>query len=536
MAPALTLLTAVALLLPAASPPPLRVVGSGSGSYPGSTWIWSPGNVSRANTKHNIFSEWGTACTWTENRTVLAHFECAGWWQCGGPWNCPSGDPACNTRDAPPGIAEWGFDFHNLGPTFPACTSVVPGSGGGPILPCCNLSSAAYAKPASTPTEASARLALYFQCLHSAAVGRSNEAIAPTGFDALSGHYFYWAHAVEFASATKRPVSRILTELCENINSINGHLAWTRGVARQYGLPWGVDVSSWYSGFVPDFGNKIHPWAGAAGAAGADGGHSESLLRRTYFAAAAAGASLMYQESADDYVFLPTTTSDGVFELSPLGEMDQEFTGIVRGDTARGEPLTSVAVLMEQNHGMGLGWWYQSRAWETSAAGGFPLTRQQQVATLLLETLWPGSWRVQWDSSANLIPSRFAPAPEASYMVSSPFGEMFDILAPRNLSAAFLLANYEVLVLAGDVELDVLLPSAVLSGFVDGGGTLVLTSDLLTTSPSLSQWVAQRTGIDVAARKVTHLVTAAQSGSWRVEADAVTATQPVCAPIFGECF
>ena len=113
---------------------------------------------------------------------------------------------------------------------------------------------------------------------------------------------------------------------------------------------------------------------------------------------------------------------------------------------------------------------------------------------------------------------------------------MFDILAPRNLSAAFLLANYEVLVLAGDVELDVLLPSAVLSGFVDGGGTLVLTSDLLTTSPSLSQWVAQRTGIDVAARKVTHLVTAAQSGSWRVEADAVTATQPVCAPIFGECF
>ena len=523
------------------SPPPLRVVGSGSGLYAGSTWIWSPENVSRANSKHAIFDEWGTACTWAHNHSVIAHFEIGGWWQCGGPWNCSAGDTACNTKVAPPGIAEWGFDYHNLGPTFPACFEVVPMSGGQPVLPCCNFSSAAHAKkPASTPAEAAEHLKTYFQCIHSAAADRPTGAIAPTGFDALSGHYFYWAHAVDFASATARPVSRILSELCENINSINGHMAWTRGLARQYGLPWGVDVSTWYGGVVPDFGAKIHPWAGTAGAAGGAGGHSESLLRRTYFAVAAAGASLIYQESADDYVFLPTTDpTDGVFELSPLGKMDQEFTHIARGDTARGEPLTPVAVLMEQNHGMGLGWWYQSRAWETMASGGFPLTPQQQVATLLMETLWPGSWRVQWDSSMNGIPKEFAPTPEGTYMVASPFGDLIDILAPKNLSTAFLLANYKVLVLAGDVEVDTLLPSTVLSSYIEGGGTLVLTSDLLTTSPSLSKWVAERTGIEVAAasKKVTRSVTAAHGGSgtarWRVASHDVTATPPVCAPIFG---
>ena len=124
-------------------------------------------------------------------------------------------------------------------------------------------------------------------------------------------------------------------------------------------------------------------------------------------------------------------------------------------------------------------------------------------------------------------------------MVASPFGDMVDIVAPRNLSATFLLANYKVLILAGDVEMESLLPSAVPSGFVEYGGTLVLTSDLLTASPSLSQWVAQRTGIETASHKATRSVTAAQAGAgsparWRVTADAVTATRPVCAPIFGE--
>jgi hypothetical protein len=519
---------------------PLRIVGSGSGSYSGSTWIWSPDNVSRANAKHDIFDVWGTACTWSHNHTVLAHFEIGGWWQCGGPWRCPANDAACSTRVAPPGIAEWGFDYHNLGPTFPACFEILPVSGGVPILPCCNLSSPAYAhNPAATPTEAADRLRLYFRCLHAAAADRPSSAIAPAGFDALSGHYFYWAHAVDFASATTRPVSRILSELCENINSINGHLAWTRGLARQYGLPWGVDVSTWYGGFVPDFGASIHPWAGAAGAAGAAGGHSGSLLKRTYYAVAAAGASLMYQESADNYVFLPgSSATDGVFDLSPLGMMDQEFTRIARGDKNRGEPLAPFAVLLEQNHGMGLGWWYQSRAWEAVAEGGFPLTQPQQVATLLLETLWPGSWRVQWDSSMNGIPKLFAPAPEASYMVASPFGDLVDILAPKNLSTTFLLANYKVLMLAGGVEVDTFVSSSVLSGFVEGGGTLVLTSDLLTASKPLSDWVAQRTGIEVAVEKVTRLVAGAQAGAsskdrWRVASQDVTATPPVCAPIFG---
>ena len=104
---------------------------------------------------------------------------------------------------------------------------------------------------------------------------------------AAARFYFYFHHAVNFGAMHNggRPVTFLLSEVGTNIDSINAHFAFLRGAARQYGVAsWGVDVSPWNGGKVPDFGNKTCPWAVAASSAGGDGGLSVSLLRRIYFA------------------------------------------------------------------------------------------------------------------------------------------------------------------------------------------------------------------------------------------------------------
>ena len=124
-----------------------------------------------------------------------------------------------------------------------------------------------------------------------------------------------------------------------------------------------------------------------------------------------------------------------------------------------------------------------SRSWMTEATGGFPLTPAQQSATLLFETLWPQSWHPQWGEAASWRDP--GARTEKGYMTASPFGEMFDVLSPHNLTAAAL-RRYRVLVLAGDVEVDVEGVSLVLlSQFVTQGGSLVLLADLVKVSQVL---------------------------------------------------
>jgi hypothetical protein len=69
----------------------------------------------------------------------------------------------------------------------------------------------------------------------------------------------------------------------------------------------------------------------------------------------------------------------------------------------------------------------------------------QQTATLLFEELYPRSWRVQWENNINGIPDEFAPAPESHYMTASPYGEMTDVLSPRNLTLTVLEERCSVL-------------------------------------------------------------------------------------------
>ena len=109
----------------------LQIVGSGAGVWPGSSWIWSPANVSRANAHYGLFDIWGAACIEAP--------------KCGAAWNCSTfSTSGCQQAEGAPGIGEWGYQYHNFD-----CAS--PGG------VCCNYTSASYKDPPATRAAAVSR-------------------------------------------------------------------------------------------------------------------------------------------------------------------------------------------------------------------------------------------------------------------------------------------------------------------------------------------------------------------------------------------
>ena len=99
----------------------------------------------------------------------------------------------------------------------------------------------------------------------------------------------------------------------------------------------------------------------------------------------------------------------------------------------------------------------------------FDLTGTDQVAWQLLQALWPGSWKIK---------SRGAAA-ESNYLVSSPFGDTFDVLNEANSIKA--LPLYRAAIFTGNVTLgsaEVLR----LKEWVLAGGTAVVFASQLSTA------------------------------------------------------
>ena len=112
-----------------------------------------------------------------------------------------------------------------------------------------------------------------------------------------TGHFFFQHYGAEWGA------DLIESEVGENINSTQAHIAFCRGASRQYGKPWGLDMSSWYRP-----GNRDWTKPGIWGASSCPTcGHSLSLTERTYFAAYMAGASFLEDEGGSFNFFLGNT-------------------------------------------------------------------------------------------------------------------------------------------------------------------------------------------------------------------------------------
>jgi len=71
----------------------------------------------------------------------------------------------------------------------------------------------------------------------------------------MLGHQLWHHYVLQWGLdlAPERRVKAVGSEVGENIDSIQLHIAFTRGAAKQYNVPWFVDFSDWYSGTMHGF-------------------------------------------------------------------------------------------------------------------------------------------------------------------------------------------------------------------------------------------------------------------------------------------
>ncbi len=284
-----------------------------------------------------------------------------------------------------------------------------------------------------TVAQAYERAAVYFQ----QRVAHDRE-VYPTSqhFIGHTGHYLFG----HYSAALGAPL--IASEVGENINSTQAHVAFTRGAGRQFGVPWGIDMSPWFGNGVPDYWTgQDRVWCGSDPndcASGSDHGHSLSLHRRTWWLSYLAGARYVMQEGASVNFFSSPAADAG---LSPLGLEAQTFHTLTSLHPDRGQPHVPFAVVTGYYHGLGLGTWSRPPGQEVSW-NHFPITGAPRSTLALLDALWPGSFRV-WDT----------PLSESRYLVDSAVGNTVDVLVDvaSQLSLETLL-RYNVLYLSGDVN------------------------------------------------------------------------------------
>jgi hypothetical protein len=341
-----------------------------------------------------------------------------------------------------PILAEWGYEWlNNQDHIFPICG---------------NLTEAAYAHPPASRQEALARMALYFECRALDARGPTLPVSTPLVSEI--GHYLLAGQSVALGTAFQVIPG---SEIGENINSINLHLAASRGAARPQNTSFLIDFSSWFQGFVADFSAQRF-WGPASSPMG---GHSPSLHRRALFSAYFAGVGAYVAEAGAVNYFLAAASNGSLLALSPLGEVGREFFAFTHGATAvaRGAPYVPLAFASAPTSGLGLGFFYSGRSWDT-----FPLSEAEQRLQLQLQAQWPGSLTVERQIGT--------PASESGYMVAGREGVDFVVL-PGNHTPQTLAGAYRAVLFTGAGRVDTPQAAALLQGYVEAGGCAVVAAE-----------------------------------------------------------
>jgi hypothetical protein len=327
------------------------------------------------------------------------------------------------------GVAEWGYSFHHLKSGQPDGAGYKHYGG--------------YPQPPRTRAEAAEVVKAYFNRLaaDARAEARPEELLL---FSSINGHYCYQHYACEWGADI------VGSEVGENINGTQMHIAFTRGAARQYGKPWLIDFSSWYGPSMYDEDPR-KTWGEYSGP---DRGHSLSLHRRTYYVAYMAGADVVVAEGGWLNFFRSQQPGpDGTLPLSRLGEEGSRFYAFTKRYPDRGIPYTPVGLFIDPLHGSYPGFG-DKLAWNA-----FPYSPGDQCILDLWETFFPDSLDVQVKRN------------EKGYLVASPYGDILDVIL--NNAPDAVLASYPVLLLAGEVAPDALLAER-LRKYVHQGGTLLL--------------------------------------------------------------
>lgn len=299
---------------------------------------------------------------------------------------------------APVHFGEWDYAFHNL----------------------LGIGNKGYAVTPTSKQQAYNYLKAYYEERNTTYGGR---------LLSVTGHSQYEVYAAEWGTQD------IGLELGENIRFSQLKMSMARGAGRQWDLPWSVQVSPWFHGSLTTTG----PLTGGPGnARGANAGHSQSLYERLWYHSWFAGAAMVTPEGGSAYLFEEKGAAP--YTLTALGHVANSFFRFTN-DHDRGIPYTPVAVVIDRYAGYNA---YEDKPWGVLAK----TTGDQQLHDLFQRQIFPGSGDSNNPDAAN---------PEAPYLVSTPYGEIFDILLSTVPGAK--LSAYPEVLLAGDMTFDASLVS-----------------------------------------------------------------------------
>lgn len=264
----------------------------------------------------------------------------------------------------------------------------------------------------------------------------------------MNGHY-PWHHY-----AGENGFDILGSEIGENINSYQLHIALNRGAARQYQTPWFIDFSMWHGAGILDY-SDVGVWGEYSGS---DRGHSLSVFERSMLMSYMAGADSLVMEAGDVICFY----SDG--SVSPYGEVCRKLYAFTQSHDI-GVSYTPYALILDYYHGMYSG--FDGK----NAFYYFPYNDGDNFTWSMVDSIWKGGWEVQ--SSGD----------ESGVMVNNKWGDTFDMVL-QNVSAE-LCATYPVMIMTGDTTLS---DEEVekYTTYVENGGTLVLNTAYSKQFPDLS--------------------------------------------------
>ena len=332
-------------------------------------------------------------------------------------------------------LGEWGYYFHNLswnepwwhdvyGKDFEAHKRLIKPAG-----------LAGYDRRPTTRRECYDILKDYF-------TSRSRDLLDRV--ISVTGHSHYESYAGEWGARC------IGLEVGENIAFTQSKLGFARGASRQWGHPWSVQVSPWFSGACTTSGPLRQEGGGARGL---DAGHSLSFYERMWLHAWFAGAAMVTPENSMAIFFESAQEPDA---LTTHGLMASRVFRFTR-EHDRGIPWTPVAIVLDHYAGYNA---YMDKPWGILE----PTAGDREARDLFDYQLFPGSDHIHHaPDKAN---------PEASYLRPTPFGESFDVLLTT--ATREILSAYPVILLAGDIEFDTPFVEAVV-GALENGSTVMIS-------------------------------------------------------------
>lgn len=282
---------------------------------------------------------------------------------------------------------------------------------------------------------------------------------------ALDGYRFFHHHAFAWGA------SSVMAEIGENIPCTNLQIAFARGAGREFGKPWGIDISSWFAGTVTDY--SYTPDLLEADAA-MFSGHSPMLHKRFCYASWLAGANtlwfenyrllVMRESSLRQLAGFETSGQPEKWRWSPVGEIAERLFRLDR-EKDRGTPYTPVAVIVDFAHGWSPRGCAPHRIW-----GRLPLSDGDRMMDHFFNLVYP--WHepgTGWEPEDTGVGLESL---ERGYLTETPYGDIFDGLTTATCRT---LRNYPVAILVGDVRIDDAL-SRRLAEYVQAGGTLVVNA------------------------------------------------------------